>query len=211
MTEYLIGSFVIVAMSIAGLLYLVLHFNSPAIVAGVALGVVIAFGTFLAASAIAIILRFHLIGTIVGGLARIGMLRGRLRPDMEWINRLEDQLLVVLRDRPLRLIVVLLIEIAAQALLVLELFGLIKALDLTVPLLFPFIIDASLKVIGIIFLFIPMQVGVAEGTYSLVFSVVGLPAAAGFALAFLRRIRSFLVASIGLAILALLTRRAEAG
>lgn len=209
-TEYLIASFVAAAMSIAGLVYLVQHFEPPAVVAGIAIGVVVTFSAFLVASAIAIARRFYLIGTVIAGLAHIGVLRGRLRPDMTWINRMEDLLLAILRERPIRLIVVVLIEIAAQALLVVELFWLLKALDLAATRLFAFLIEASIKVIGIAFLFIPLQVGVAEGTYSLIFNVMGLSPAAGFALAFVRRIRSLVVASVGLATLALLTRDGEA-
>jgi hypothetical protein len=115
-TEYLVASFVTAALSIAGLVYLVQHFDPSAVVAGIAIGVVIAFSAFLVASVIAIARRFYLIGTIIAGLAHIGVLRGRLRPDMTWINRMEDLLLAILRDRPVRLIAVVLIEIAAQAL-----------------------------------------------------------------------------------------------
>jgi hypothetical protein len=125
---------------------------------------------------------------------------------MTWINRMEDLLLAVLRDRPGRTITVGVIEAAAQALLVWELFWLLQALDVAAARSYPFVIEASTKVIGIAFLFIPLQVGVAEGTYALVFNVIGLPAVAGFALAFLRRARSLVVASVGLATLARLTR-----
>src|SRR5918996_179469 len=96
-TEYLICSFVATAMSVAGLLYLVARFEPPFALSALAVGIVCMFSTFLIASAVAIARRFYLIGTIVAGLARIGLLRGRLRPDMTWINRMEDLLLVVLR------------------------------------------------------------------------------------------------------------------
>jgi hypothetical protein len=46
--------------------------------------------------------------------------------------------------------------------LVLELFWLLKALDLMARRLSPFVIEASTKVIGIACLFIPLQLGVAE-------------------------------------------------
>src|SRR5919108_1494053 len=129
-TEYLICSFVTVAMSIAGLVYLVVQFAPPPVIAGLALTIVCVFGAFLIASAIAITRRFYLIGTIIEGLARVGILRGRLRPDMAWINRLEDLLLIILRDSPARFATIVLIEVAAQALLVAELFWLLRALDM---------------------------------------------------------------------------------
>lgn len=203
-TEYLIASFVTVAMSISGLVYLVQHFEPSPAVRWLAIGISIAFSAFLVASFIAIRRRFYLIGTIIAALAKIGMLRGRLRPNMQWINRMEDLLLAVLHDRPARAMTVAVIEAGAQALLVIELFLLLRALDVAAT--HPFVIEASTKVVGIMFLFIPLQVGVAEGGYALIVSVIGLPPAVGFALAFLRRARSLVVATVGLALLARLTR-----
>jgi hypothetical protein len=205
-TEYLICSFVAAGMSIAGLLYLVQRFDPAPVVSGIAIGVACSLGAFLIASAIAITRRFYLIGTIIAGLARIGVLRGRLRPDMTWINRMEDLLLAILRDRPARFTTIALIEAAAQAFLVLEAFWVLRALELSVPSSYPFVIDASTKVIGVAFFFIPLQLGASEGSYALVFDTLALPAAAGFALAFARRARSLIVAGIGLVALARVSR-----
>jgi hypothetical protein len=208
-TEYLICSFVTAAMSIAGLLYLVMRFTPSLAVRAIALAIACLFSAFLIASAVAITRRFYLIGTIITGLAKIGVLRGRLRPDMPWINRMEDLLLIILRDSPARFMTITLVEAAAQALLVLEVFLLMRALDVVGSISFAFVIEASVKVIGIAFLFIPMQVGVSEGAYALVFDAMGFSAAAGFALAFVRRIRTLVVAGVGLSILAVLTRHRE--
>lgn len=208
-TEYLINAFVAAALSIVALIVLMQRVAFPPVAERIAVGVIAVFGLFLAASAIAIVRRFYLIGTIVGGLARIGALRGRLRPDLGWINRMEDLLLAILRERPGRLLVVALIEAAAQMILVLELFCLTGALGSGVAPFFAFLLESSVKVIGFAFSFIPLQVGVSEGTYALVFDLVGLPAAAGFALAFLRRIRSLVAATGGLGALTLMTRGAR--
>ena len=205
-TEYLICSFVAAAMSIAGLLYLVEHFEPAAAISRIAIAVLCSLAAFLIASAIAIKRRFYLIGTIIAGLARIGILRGRLRPDLTSINQMEDLLLAVLRDRPARFAAVALIEAIAQAFLVLEMFWLLQVFALTVPQSYPFVIEASTKIIGVAFFFIPLQLGAAEGTYAVVFDTVGLPAPAGFALAFARRARSLVVAGVGLAALAAMSR-----
>jgi uncharacterized protein (TIRG00374 family) len=206
LTEYLISAFVTAAMSVAGLLYIVETFRPPPIVAGTSIIVAAAMGAFLAAAAIAVAARFYLIGTIVKALARVGVLRGRLQPNLEWINRMEDMLLAVLRDRPALLGRVLLLETAAQIPLVLELAVLLHALGMVVSLLAPVLIEASAKAIGIVFMFVPQQMGVAEGAYALIFDVLALPAAAGFAIALLRRVRALAVTAIGLALLARLTR-----
>ncbi|MBI3049166.1 MAG: flippase-like domain-containing protein [Acidobacteria bacterium] len=207
-TEYLISAFVTAAMSIVGLLYIVQTFTPPPAVASVTIAIVAVLAAFLVASAVAIALRFYLIGTIISGLARIGVLRGRLRPNMAWINEMEDLLLAILRDRPARFTAVALIEAAAQIPLVLELFWLLGALDVGASRFVAFLIEASAKAIGIVFMFVPQQMGVAEGSYALIFTVLALPAAAGVAIALLRRIRALLITGVGLALLARLTRDA---
>ena len=205
-TEYLIYTFVTAVMSIAGLLYIAANVALPPTIAGIAFGIVGACIVFLLTSAAAIARRFYLIGTIVALLARMGVLRGRLTPDMAWINQMEDLLLRVLRDSPGRLLAIAVMEAVAQAVLVLELFLLMRALDATVPIVSAFAIEASIKFFEFAFLFVPLQLGVSEGTYAEVFRVMGLPLAAGFAVAFVRRLRSLAIASVGLTFLALANR-----
>ena len=205
-TEYLIFTFVTAAMSISGLAYLLVRFEPAAAVRSVAIAIITTCLLYLAASAVAIARRWYLIGAIIAGLARAGVLRGRLTPDMRWINSMEDLLLAVLRDAP-RLAVIATLEIAAQALLVYELFWLLRGLAVMASGFVVFAIEASVKFFEFVFLFVPLQLGVAEGAYSLIFAVIGLPLTAGFALAFLRRARSLMIAGVGLAMLALMTRR----
>ena len=119
---------------------------------------------------------------------------------------MEDVLLAFLHDRPRQLVATVAIEAAAQAFLVLELLAFLHALNLAVPLSHTFMIEGSTKVIGLAFVFVPLQVGVAEGAYALIFDAIGLPPAAGLTLAFARRIRTIAVASVGLPVLARLMR-----
>jgi len=205
-TEYLISSFVNAGMAIAALAYLIHHFKPSGEVLGIAVGIICVLIAFLVVAAIAIARRFYLIGTVIAGLARIGVLRGRWQPDMKSINRVEDVLLALMHDRPKRLVTLMVIEAGAQILLVLELLWLLHTLDLTVPQSYALIIEGSIKMIGVVFLFIPLQLGVAEGAYALIFDTMGLPSALGFAVAFLRRIRTVAVAGIGFATLVLSTR-----
>jgi hypothetical protein len=207
--EYLMSSFVTAGLAIASLGCFVEYFQPSPNVAKVALGLVGLLSAFLVVSAVAIRRRFYLIGAIIASLVRIGVLRGRWRPDTPSIHRMEDLLLALLHDRPGRLATVMSIEAAAQALLVLELFWLLQVLDLPASWSSAFVIEGSMKIIGVVFLFIPLQVGVAEGAYALIFDAMGLPPAAGFAVAFLRRIRTITVAGIGLVALTLSTREPQ--
>lgn len=207
-TEYLIYTFVTAVMSITGLLYLIVRFDPAPTVRSIAISMVSLCVVFLLVSAVAIGRRYYLIGTIIAALARFGILRGRLTPDMTWINQMEDLLLITLRDSPARFATVAVLETVAQALLVLELFVLFRALDVSASAWAAFVTEASLKFFEFAFLFVPLQLGVSEGSYALVFGVMGLPLAAGFALAFLRRARSLMIATVGLGTLSVLTGRA---
>ena len=101
-TEYLIYTFVTAVMSITGLAFLIVEFDPSPAVRRIAVAIVSMCALFLLVSAIAIARRWYLIGTILGLLARIGILRGRLTPDMAWINQMEDLLLMTFRDSPAR-------------------------------------------------------------------------------------------------------------
>jgi Lysylphosphatidylglycerol synthase TM region len=211
LAEYLIYTFVTAAMSISGLLYVLANIGVSTTVAGIASGIIGGCVVFLLVSVVAIARRFYLIGTTIAVLARLGILRGRLTPDMAWINQMEDLLLLVLRDSPVRFLTIAAMETAAQAVLVLELFWLLRALDVTVPAVSAFAIEASIKFFDFAFLLVPLQLGVSEGAYTEIFRVMGLPLAAGFAVAFVRRLRSLAIASVGLAFFVLATRRRRHG
>lgn len=205
-TEYLVCSLVGAIMSIAALVYLVQHFHTSGALSKAADAGVVVLTLFLAAAAIAIWKRFYLIGTILGWLSRLGVLRGRLRPDIAAVNEMEHLLLVTLHDNPVRLALVAFHETMSQACLVLELFVLMHAVA-DVPLGDAFVMEGAMKIVATVFLFVPLQIGVAEGSYAALFSVMGLPAAAGFAVVLLRRARSICAAGAGLAVLAVLSRQ----
>jgi hypothetical protein len=210
LAEYLVNLLLSSAMSIAALLYLLSVTALPASAAGAAKGLVYVSAAFLITALVAIGLRFYLIGTVLERLGRIGVLRGRLKPDVPAINRMEDLLLGVLRDRPARAAAIILVELAGQAALVAEIAWVLYALDLAVPALYPLVIEAAAKFVTVAFFFVPLQVGASEGTFAVIFGALGLPAAAGFSLAFFRRLRSLVIASAGLAAMNALTRRAAA-
>jgi len=199
-SEYLIYTLTSAAFAVAGLVYMVSHFHLSGPVSLAATTLIYVMGTFLLAAACAIVGRIYLIGAILSGIRRLPVVGKHLHLDQQDVRETEDLLFVVLRDRPLRFLTILALELAAQALLVLELFLLLRTTKESFSVLDPFLIEAATKFVGLAFFFIPGQVGAAEGTYAVIFKIVGLSASAGFALAVARRLRSLLVAGVGLAL-----------
>lgn len=172
-SEYLIYTFTSAALGIAGLAYLLTHFelSRPASVA--ARVILYAMGTFLFAAICAIVFRIYLIGSIISGASKLPLIGKYVRLGENDVHATEDLLFVVLRDRPGRFLLILAIEAAAQTLLVLELFVFLRTTGKPFPALYPLLIEAATKFVGPAFFFIPGQVGASEGTYALVFQSGG--------------------------------------
>ncbi|HEV8129919.1 MAG TPA: lysylphosphatidylglycerol synthase domain-containing protein [Acidobacteriota bacterium] len=198
LAEYLIYTFASAGLSIAGLSYLVAHFKLTRAVHAAAVVIIWATSVFLAVSAWAIVSRFYLIGAIIKSASALPLLRNRFRPNMEDINRMEDLLLIVLRDRPLKFLSILILEMLAHGLLIFEIFWILYAMNLPGTMLQAFLIEASTKFTSVAFFFIPAQLGAVEGTTVVIFKTLGLPIAAGLSLSLVQRLRSLILAAAGL-------------
>ena len=97
-------------------------------------------------------------------------------------------------------------EFAAQAFLGLELWALLASLHLPCPLARAALMEGVMKFMNAGAFFVPGQAGVAEGSYAVIFSVFGLPAAAGVTLSIARRVRTLGTALVGVAALLALRR-----
>ena len=196
--EFLIYTFTSAALSIAGPLYLRRHFELEGPIATGVQVLAYSMAGFLAIAAFAIVFRVYLIGTILKGIRGFPVAGKYVPWDERQVRETEDILLIVLRDRPFLFLQVVTIELGAHLLLVAELFVLLRAVGEPFLAIHPFLLEAVTKFIGILFFFIPAQIGASESVYAMAFGEVGLSAAAGFTLAFVRRLRSMLVAGVGL-------------
>jgi uncharacterized membrane protein YbhN (UPF0104 family) len=208
--EYLIYTFTSAIMAVLGLIYLLHTFDVPRSVSVAARIVILIAGMFLGAAAVAIVGRIYLIGAIVNSVRKLPRIGSYLRVDEKGLRDTENLLFEVLRAQPLRFLSIVATEFVAQALLVLELFVLLRATGEPFPLSRPFLIESATKFISMGFFFIPGQVGAAEAVYALIFKALGLPASAGVSLALARRLRSLLIAGAGLIFLARCSGRASA-
>ena len=146
------------------------------------------------------------IGLIAPGLRASGILIGRRRADRaaEHFAGIEELIIQFLHGHHWRLLEVLAIEIAAQALMLLEIWVVFAALDMPRSWRSAAIIEGGVKFVGILFAFVPGQVGVSEGAYAWLAGVIGLSNSAGLSLALVRRLRGLAVAVAGVLALALL-------
>ncbi len=198
LAETLIQSFTWAAIIIVGLGWLASQFQLPGPVLAATVAAVGLLALFLVVSAVAVAFRIYPIGAIVAAVARLPLVRSRLHPNMERVQHTEDLLLLVLRGQPGRLVAIIGAELVGHSLLVLELFLILKSMGLSLPVLHLLSIEAAAKLARLAFFFIPTQIGAAEAAYVAVFNTLGLAAAAGFAVSFVRRLRSLLATGLGL-------------
>jgi hypothetical protein len=206
LTEYLSYTFTAAALAIGALSWLLANDGLHGAVRVAALVILSVMAAFLLTSAFAISRRMHLLGAILERVAALPGIRQRLRPNMMDVHRVEDLLLDIMHDRPARFVRILLVESVSHALHIVELYLIVRALELGAGFGTATLIEGATKFIGLAFFFIPGQVGASEGAHTIVFDVIGLPAVAGFTVPFTRRIRGVVVAGIGLAAISLLTR-----
>jgi Lysylphosphatidylglycerol synthase TM region len=205
--EYLSYSVSCALMAIAGLIYLLHHYRIAPAVSIAAHIVLYCAAAFVLVTAIAIAGRIYLIGAVANRIRTLPVLGRRIRLNPDSLRAMEDQMFVVLRGSPRRLVSILLVEFVANGCLVLELFVLLHGIGESFPALVPFLIESATKFINFGLFFIPGQIGAAEGIYAILFTAIGLPASAGFSLALARRLRNVLVSAAGLIFLSSLKRR----
>jgi hypothetical protein len=207
LTEYLSYTFTAAALSIGALWWILAHGMVSGGARTAAIVILCVMAGFLTTAAAAIVLRVHLLGAILERVASLPVIRRRLRPNMAEVHYVEDLLLGIMHDRPGRFTRVLLVEAASHAVHIVELYVILRALELGAGVGLATLIEGATKFIGLAFFFVPGQVGASEGAHAIIFEAVGLPAAAGFTVPFIRRIRSVVVAGLGLVGLSWLTRR----
>lgn len=146
--------------------------------------------------------RIYIIGAILSRIGRAPVIGRRLRTDPAQIRRMEDAILHVLRDRPATLVQVILLELLAQWLLIVDTWWVFRSMDLPVSMGRTVLVEALTKLANFIQL-----VGATEGAYVVIFEWLGMTAAVGFALSLVKRVRSLVIAGVSLLLMAWIDRR----
>lgn len=119
----------------------------------------------------------------------------------------EERVYAFYENRRSAFYLILLINMFAHLINVVEVAVILFLMKLPADFSVGFVIEAVTKMINMAFFFVPTRAGVYESGNALVMDALGFSAAAGLALAIVRKIRAFVWVGYGLAIIALFTIR----
>jgi hypothetical protein len=195
-TEYLVYSVVSSCLAVVALVLLLTRHALPVALRPAAVLILVLTVAFIAAFLFASSTGIGLIVPILrGGRAVVGERAGRIADQFQ---RIETVIIEFLHGHVRRLAEVFAIETAAHAVLVVEVWAVIVVLGFSLSWMQALVIEGGVKFVGIVFAFIPGQLGASEGTYEVLTKAVGLPTAVGLTVALVRRLRGVLVAIVGL-------------
>jgi hypothetical protein len=129
----------------------------------------------------------------------------------EWVRELEGHVTRNLRDDRVRLRRIAVYETAAQSLIVLELYLLLRLFGVAVTPAVILIVEGLNKISNFLFFFVPARAGTDEATLVLVTGALGVPAVVGLGISLVRRGRSLLTGAVGLAAAWALSRGRPSG
>ena len=102
------------------------------------------------------------------------------------------------------------LDMCAHLINVVEVYIILALLKLPATLSIGFLVEAVTKVINMVFFFVPTRAGVYESGNALLLQALGMSAAAGIALAIIRKLRAFVWVGYGLVVIGLLMLRNNA-
>jgi hypothetical protein len=201
--EYVANSFMSALLTVAGVLYLLNYFPIPKELRVTAIVLLCGSAGYLIIAFVVLYRRTYVASAIAAAFVDLLGVQRRTAGKLEGLRRVEDTLLSLLRDRPARMARITALEVLAHFLLLIETYWALVSMGLATSLLTAAMAEILTKLANVAF------AGVAEGAYALLFHALGLPAAAGFALSLVKRMRSLSFALIGLGILALVPDRLQ--
>lgn len=131
--------------------------------------------------------------------------RGHIESIASKVRVVEDNLYTFYARRRGAFYLIFSLNMGAHLINVVEVYVILVLLKLPGSLLIGFLIEAVTKVINLVFFFVPTRAGVYESGNALLLQVLGMSAAAGVALAIIRKLRAFLWVGYGLLILGSMT------
>ena len=177
------------------------------------LSVSIFLGVILVA-ALAVRWRWPVVSAAAGILGRIRLLRGWIGRQRPLIDSVEHRLLNFYHRTPGAFWGSFALNLAGQAAAIFEVYLILHLLGAKITFLAALAIEALTKMINIVGLFNPGNIGTYEGGNMLIAKMFGLTAAAGLTLGLARRVRAIFWAAVGglcVVVLSKSKRRASSG
>ena len=147
---------------------------------------------------------YYVISRRVKAFTKLGKWFAR-KTDIQWfkdrthnIGETEDKIHDFYERRGSALYLVLLLELAANIVNVFEVYLILFFIGTDVTFLTAYIIEAMMKVVNILFFFVPGQVGVMEGGNAILLKMLGMSLSAGVTLSLIEKIKVIFWAGYGL-------------
>ena len=134
---------------------------------------------------------------------------GRIETIAYQVRAVEDNLYDFYERRRAAFHFIFWLNIGAHLINVVEVYVILVLLELPANLLLGFLVEAVTKVINLVFFFVPTRAGVYESGHALLLQSLGMTAAAGVALAIIRKLRAVVWAGYGLIIIGWTTLKKE--
>ena len=135
--------------------------------------------------------------------------RGRIESIASQVRIVEDNLYTFYEHRRGAFYLIFSLNMVAHLINVVEVYVILTLFGLPGSLLIGFLIEAVTKVINLVFFFVPTRAGVYESGNALLLQALGMSAAAGVALAIIRKLRAFVWVGYGLIVIGSMTLRKD--
>jgi hypothetical protein len=136
---------------------------------------------------------------------------GRIESIALKVRVVEDNLYSFYERRRGAFYLIFSLNMGAHLINVVEVYVIFVALELPASLVIGFLIEAVTKVINLVFFFVPTRAGVYESGNALLLQALGMSAAAGVALAIIRKLRAFVWVGYGLVVIGGMALKKERG
>jgi len=157
---------------------------------------------------LAVRLRWYILARALEQLARLtahrrkqGTGASRIEIIALQVRAVEDNLYTFYERRRGAFYLIFSLNMASHLINVVEVYVILALMQLPSSLLSGFLVEAVTKVINLVFFFVPTRAGVYESGNAVLLQALGMSAAAGVALAIIRKLRAFVWVGYGLLII----------
>ncbi|HWP42567.1 MAG TPA: lysylphosphatidylglycerol synthase transmembrane domain-containing protein [Blastocatellia bacterium] len=161
----------------------------------------------IAITAIAVRRRWYVLARLLETVGRrtASGKRGRLDGAISKTRALEENIYSFYENRRSAFYLILSLNMTAHLINMIEVYVILALMQLPASVFAGYVIEAVTKVINMAFFFVPTRAGVYESGNAIVLDAMGMTAAAGVALAIIRKLRAFVWVGYGIAVIAFIT------